>query len=70
MTGPHPLPDEVRELLTRPNLAHVATLMSDGMPHVVPTWVGVDGERIVFLTGPRSQKARNLDGDPVAHDYS
>ncbi|HSJ44614.1 MAG TPA: pyridoxamine 5'-phosphate oxidase family protein [Euzebyales bacterium] len=58
------LPEAVRELLIRPNLAHVATLMGDGMPHAVPTWVGVEGERIVFLTGPRSQKARNLDGDP------
>lgn len=58
------LPEAVRELLIRPNLAHVATLMGDGMPHAVPTWVGVDGERIVFLTGPRSKKARNLDGDP------
>jgi len=56
------LPDEVRELLERPNLAHVATVMADGMPHVVPTWVGLE-EQIVFLTGPGSQKARNL-----AHD--
>jgi PPOX class probable F420-dependent enzyme len=58
------LPDGVRTLLHRPNIAHVATVMADGMPHVVPTWVGVEGEQIVFLTGPRSQKARNLDRDP------
>jgi len=58
------LPDEVRELLERPNLAHVATVMADGMPHVVPTWVGLEDEQIVFLTGPGSQKARNLADDP------
>jgi PPOX class probable F420-dependent enzyme len=58
------LPDAVRTLLLHPNIAHVATVMADGMPHVVPTWVGVEGEQIVFLTGPRSQKARNVDHDP------
>lgn len=58
------LPDAVRALLLRPNIAHVATVMRDGMPHVAPTWVDVEGEQIVFLTGPRSQKARNLDNDP------
>ena len=58
------LPDAVRTLLIRPNIAHVATVMADGMPHVVPTWVGVEGEHVVFLTGPRSQKARNLNTDP------
>lgn len=53
-----------RELLTRPNIAHVATLMADGAPHVVPTWVGLEGDSVVFLTGPESQKARNLADDP------
>lgn len=58
------MPDPVRELLTRPNIAHVATVMPDGMPHSVPTWIGVDGPHIMFITGPDSQKARNLDGEP------
>lgn len=58
------MPEAVRELLERPNIAHVATVMADGMPHSVPTWVGVEGERVVFLTGPGSQKARNLRSDP------
>ncbi len=57
------LPDGVRRLLEGPNLAHVATLMPDGAPHSVPVWVGVEGERIVFLTGPGSRKARNLARD-------
>lgn len=58
------LPDDVRELLDRPNLAHVATVMADGTPHAVPTWVGVLEGHIVFLTDPRSQKARNLTSEP------
>ena len=27
-------------------------------------WVGLEGNRIAFLTPPRSRKARNLDHDP------
>jgi PPOX class probable F420-dependent enzyme len=38
--------------------------LPDGSPHSVPLWVGLEGERIVFLTGPRSRKARNIEGDP------
>lgn len=56
--------DDLRDLLDGPNYAHVATLMPDGGPHCVPVWVGTDGDRIAFLTGPTSRKARNLLRDP------
>jgi PPOX class probable F420-dependent enzyme len=68
------LPDDVRALFDGPNYAHVATLMPDGSPHSVPVWVGVEGDRVAFLTGPESRKARNLEHDPrvaisvTAHD--
>lgn len=58
------LPDEVRLLFEGANYAHLATLMPDGAPHSVPLWVGVEGERIAFLTSPHSQKARNLERNP------
>jgi PPOX class probable F420-dependent enzyme len=58
------LDDRLRRLLAAPNLAHVATLLPDGAPHVVPTWIGVEDDDVVFLTGPRSRKARNLARDP------
>ena len=57
------LTDDVRELLDGANIAHIATVMPDGAPHSVPVWVGTDGDHVVFLTGPGSRKARNLDGD-------
>ena len=38
--------------------------MPDGSPHSVPIWVGLEGDRIAFVTGPASRKARNLDRDP------
>jgi PPOX class probable F420-dependent enzyme len=58
------LPDQVRALFDGPNYAHVATVLPDGSPHSVPTWVAVEGDRIAFLTGPTSRKARNLERDP------
>jgi PPOX class probable F420-dependent enzyme len=51
-------------VLAAPNVAHVATLLPDGAPHVVPTWIGVEDDALVFLTGPGSRKARNLARDP------
>ena len=69
-----PLPDDVRPYFEAPNYAHVATLMPDGAPHSVPVWIGVEGDRVAFLTSPGSRKARNLDADPrvaisvTAHD--
>ena len=58
------IPDDVRELFTAANYAHVATLMPDGSPHSVPVWTGLEGDRVVFFTQTGSQKARNLERDP------
>lgn len=60
MTGLEP---HVRALLEAPNYAHLATVLPDGSPHSVPLWVGLEGDHIVFLTGPDSRKARNIDHD-------
>ena len=68
------LPQAVRALLDGPNYAHIATVLPDGAPHSVPVWIGLEDNRIAFLTGPASRKARNLDRDPrvaisiTAHD--
>lgn len=56
--------DDVRSLLDGTPIAHLATLLPDGSPHSVPVWVGLDDERVAFLTSPGSRKARNLDRDP------
>jgi PPOX class probable F420-dependent enzyme len=58
------LPEEVRELLAGPNIAHIATLLPDGSPHSVAVWADVDGERPLFFTQEHSRKARNLRADP------
>jgi PPOX class probable F420-dependent enzyme len=58
------LPDSVRELLSRANFAHVATVLPSGAPHSVPVWIAVEGDRLAFFTQPGSRKARNLESDP------
>jgi PPOX class probable F420-dependent enzyme len=55
---------DVRRVLDATPIAHLATVRPDGSPHTVPLWIGTHGDRIVFLTGPGSQKARNLRRDP------
>ena len=54
----------VRRVLDGTSIAHLATVLPDGSPHTVPLWIGTHGDRIVFLTGPDSRKARNLRRDP------
>src|SRR3712207_5521874 len=51
-------------VLERPRTAKVATIRADGRPHIAPVWIDVDGATIVFTTGERSTKARNLARDP------
>ena len=55
---------DVRRLLDRPNYAHLATLLPDGAPHVVPVWIDIEGDNVAVLTGPGSRKARNIEHDP------
>jgi PPOX class probable F420-dependent enzyme len=58
------LTPEAKNLIDRPNFAHLATLMSDGSPQSVPVWVGREGEHIVICTGENSLKAKNSRRDP------
>jgi len=58
------LSPEVKQLIDRPNFAHLATLMSDGSPQSVPVWIGREGERLTVCTGEASLKAKNTKRDP------
>ncbi len=55
---------EVKQLIDRPNFAHLSTLMPDGAPQSVPVWIGRDGDRLVICTGESSLKAKNTARDP------
>ena len=58
------LDPKVNALLSRPNFAHLSTLMPDGSPNTTPVWIGVRDDRIVIGSGESSLKVRNLRRDP------
>ena len=60
---PTSLSDEIKQLVDRPNFAHLATLMADGSPSSTPVWVGREGDRLLICTSEGSLKARNTQRD-------
>jgi PPOX class probable F420-dependent enzyme len=57
--------DEVaQDVFDNPNFAHLATVMRDGSPHIVPVWIARDGERIVLVKEEGSVGLRNVVRDP------
>jgi PPOX class probable F420-dependent enzyme len=61
---PITLSPEVKQLIDRPNFAHLATLMPDGSPQSVAVWVGREAEHIVICMGEGSLKGKNTRRDP------
>ena len=58
------LDDYTAQLAKGTNLATVVTLMPDGQPQALLTWVDHDGEHILVNTEPVRQRARNVRRDP------
>src|ERR1700728_4572958 len=58
------LDEDVVRLAKGPNLATVVTLMADGQPQALLTWVDTDGEVLLVNTEPQRQRARNVSRDP------
>ena len=59
-----PLDADVVRLAKGKNLATVVTLMPDGQPQALPTWVDTDGENLLVNTEPQRQRSKNLRRDP------
>ncbi|MCL1693493.1 MAG: pyridoxamine 5'-phosphate oxidase family protein [Actinomycetia bacterium] len=59
MTG-----QEVVAFLDETAILEVATIGSDGWPHLAPMWFVMEDDRIVFRSFTRSQKIVNLQRDP------
>jgi PPOX class probable F420-dependent enzyme len=59
-----PLDDDTIRLAKGANLATVVTLMPNGQPQALLTWVDTDGEHILVNTEPQRQRARNIRRDP------
>jgi PPOX class probable F420-dependent enzyme len=59
-----PLDEDTVRLAKGKNLATVVTLMPDGQPQALLTWVDTDGEHLLVNTEPQRQRARNIRRDP------
>jgi PPOX class probable F420-dependent enzyme len=59
-----PLDEDTVRLAQGKNLATVVTLMPDGQPQALLTWVDSDGEHVLVNTEPQRQRARNIRRDP------
>ncbi len=59
-----PMPDQVTELLAKPNPAVVATIRPDGQPVTVATWYIFDGGRILVNMDEGRRRLDHLRADP------
>ena len=54
------IPDNFKDLFAKKAFAHVATLMTDGTPHVSPVWVEFDGKNILMNSAKGRVKDKNM----------
>ena len=59
-----PLPDDVRDLLAKPNHAVISTVRSDGQPVSVATWYLLDGDRVLVNMDEGRKRLEHLRKDP------
>ena len=59
-----PLDEDTVRLARGKNLATVVTLMPDGQPQALLTWVDTDGEHLLVNTEPQRQRAKNVRRNP------
>jgi len=58
------IPEQFRDLFQKKAFANLATLRSDGSPHVSPVWVDYDGTYVRINTARGRAKAKQMDRDP------
>lgn len=54
------IPDSHKDLLERPVVVSLVTVMPDGQPQATPVWVDYDGEYIIVNTARGRQKDKNM----------
>jgi PPOX class probable F420-dependent enzyme len=55
------IPTDFQDLFEKPTFAHLATLTSQGIPHVTPVWVDydMDADRVLVNTERERRKEQN-----------
>ncbi len=59
-----PLPDDVQDLLRKPNPSVVVSVRGDGQPVSVPTWYLWDDGRVLVNMDARRKRVEYLRNDP------
>ena len=57
------IPEKFAEIFLGNAFASIATVMKDGSPHVVPVWVGYDGECLITAGGTEHLRHANMKRD-------
>jgi PPOX class probable F420-dependent enzyme len=60
------IPDELLDLVTTNNLAHVTSIRSDGGVATYPMWIDWDGQHIITSSPIGSRKGQNWRRNPNA----
>ncbi len=58
------IPENAIDIVNKPALAHLATLMPNEVPQVTPVWFDYDGTYIRINTGKGRRKERNMEERP------
>lgn len=64
MTDTLTIPDAFIDLLERPVVPAIVTLMPDGQPQATPIWCNYDGTHVWINTARKRQKDRNMSARP------
>jgi PPOX class probable F420-dependent enzyme len=59
-----PLPDDLQELLAKPNPAVIGTLRPDGSPHTTATWYLWENGRVLVNMDESRKRLEHLRRDP------
>ena len=58
------IPEDFKDLIERPVVVSLVTLMPDGQPQASPVWFSYDGSHILINTARGRQKDRNMSARP------
>lgn len=61
---PAAIPEKFQDLFQKKAFANLATIMSDGKPHVTPVWCDFDGRHVIVNSAKGRVKDRNMRRDP------
>ncbi|MEQ8673892.1 MAG: PPOX class F420-dependent oxidoreductase [Aggregatilineales bacterium] len=58
------IPEDARDLLDRPIVVTLVTLMEDNQPQATPIWIDYDGSHILVNSARGRAKDRNMEARP------